>query len=91
MSEDISDLNFLCLRDGTIFTLQERPKFPSDVSRTSPTEAAPKLVASDPSLSVELRPSFGYLALAVFDREHWKKIKSLKVRVLGETIFHKQN
>lgn len=83
MSEGVSDLNFLCLRDGTIFTLQERPKIPIDES------AVPALVASDPSLSQELRPSFGYLALAVFEREHWKRIKSLKVRVWGTTICHK--
>lgn len=72
LSEDTSDLNFFCVRDGTIFTLQERPKFSLDES------AAPELVRTDHKLFAE-RPLYGYLALAVFDRDHWKKIQQLQV------------
>lgn len=65
MSDDSSDLNFMCVRDGTIFTLEKRQKPTAD-------NPAPVAVPSE-------WPTFGYLALAIFDQIPWKRIKALKV------------
>lgn len=67
MSDDSSELNFLCVRDGSIFTLKDRPK---------PDETVPEMV---PSCDPNDKPSFGYLALVVFESNPWRKIKALKV------------
>ena len=65
MADDSSEMNFLYVQDGTIFTLKERPK-------PDGTETELSSILND-------RPPFGYLALAVFDSTHWNRIKALKV------------
>ena len=65
MSDDSSDLNFICVRDGTIFTLEKHQK-------PTPENPTPVMVRSE-------WPTFGFLALAVFEQVPWKRIKALKV------------
>ena len=69
MSDDSSDLNFLCVQDGTIFTLQKQPE---------PQQSALGIEQIDLEPN-ERKPSFGFLGLAVFEPEQWKTIKTQRV------------
>ena len=67
MSDNSNERKILYIRDGTIFTMLEEKKFASGDhidNRSLPAD--------------ELKPSYGYLALVVFDINHWKKIEALK-------------
>lgn len=81
VSDESSDLNFFCVRDGTIFTLEEREE-PSD-------EAKPVIEPVRESSGGLTPPSYGYLALVVFDNEHWRRVKGLNVitSILIRLIF----
>ena len=65
MSDDSSELKFLYVMDGTIFTTLDDPSKKKDQLQGDSSQL--------------LKPSYGYLALVVFDNDYWKKISPLKV------------
>ena len=71
MSDNLNGLKLLYVRDGTIFTTLDEKSCASSnhTLREDQTRHADEL----------LKPSYGYLALVVFDINHWKRIESLKV------------
>ena len=73
MSEDSSDLHFLCVRDGTIFTLLKQP---------TPHQPEPGIQQMNSSEANERKSSFGFLGLAIFEHDQWKRIKTQNVVAL---------
>ena len=64
LSDDSQDVNFMMVRDGTIFTLEQRRKS-LDVNAEDKSE--------------EKSSNYGYLALLVFDAVNWKHLKTMNV------------
>ncbi|KAI9561820.1 hypothetical protein GHT06_012781 [Daphnia sinensis] len=73
MSEDSSDLNFLCVRDGTIFTF-EKPQ----QSYTHEVGSVAEQSFEEPQ---DKKVTFGFLGLAIFEAEHWKSIRKQRISV----------
>ena len=62
-SDDGEDFSFMYVRDGTIFTLEK-----------------PQLRQEEGPVNKEKESiNYGYLALLVFDSQHWKHIKAMNV------------
>lgn len=72
MSEDSSDLNFLCVWDGTIFTFQKRQQ-----SATNEVQTVVEDSFKEPKGE---HITFGFLGLAIFESEPWKSIKTQRVK-----------
>lgn len=73
MSEDSSDLNFLCVQDGTIFTFEKRQQ--------SNTHEAGSLTEQSFKESQVQKLTFGFLGLAIFETEYWKSIRNQRILV----------
>ena len=71
ISDASSNLNFLYVRDGTIFTLEVRQDPPI---ADEPVEI-PLIEAGE----LPKKTTYGYMALVVFDSGNWTKIKNLRV------------
>lgn len=73
ISDASSDLNFLYVRDGTIFTLEVRqdPPFADEPVENPLIEA----------VGIPKKTTYGYMALVVFDSENWTKMKKLRVQL----------
>lgn len=69
-SSESQDLNFLCVWDGTIFTLEDQ--------REPPPPDAPETPENQ---GEEEKKTYGYLALIVFDRDHWNRIRPFNVGI----------
>ncbi|XP_057376353.1 uncharacterized protein LOC130697467 [Daphnia carinata] len=73
MSEDSSDLNFLCVWDGTIFTFEKRQQ--------STTHEASSVTEQISKESQGSKLTFGFLGLAIFETECWNSIRKQRISV----------
>jgi len=62
-SEDSGDFNFMYVRDGTIFTLEQQQQRLNEDSVDQEKKSI----------------NYGFMALLVFDSQHWRRIKTMNV------------